>query len=303
MANINCSACEDIREVAPGLVVNGFDDTMCASLKNDTGLSPSSGHNDCTDLNNMNDCLVGNMETEVDAYDVCDWKEFMKKFIGNVWTVLKGIICSICGIWTNVHELQDRQVDLCQLLDQVSSPNLLPYGILPLAETSTAIARRCGTATSTVIRMPDDGTLNPYTKAGQNIGISYASMTVHSCTSSRQEMLEWIAPSHYYYKLASGASSGDILWKITKSEAQSVIGISDYLWTVFTQSSWTWFESSLTPSRQIAWMKLTVGTDGLSSNEMGVVFLGCTAPNNAITADQIIASFNNSSAKLYRHYI
>lgn len=81
---------------------------MCSSLANDTGLSPSSGHNDCTDLNNLNDCLVGNMETEVDAYDVCDWKTFMKKFIPNVWTTLKGIICAICGIWTNIHNLWSR---------------------------------------------------------------------------------------------------------------------------------------------------------------------------------------------------
>lgn len=105
MANQNCSACEDLRQTDPNLIVNGFTDTECTSLKNDTGLVASSGHNDCTDLNNLNDCLVGNMETELDAYDVCDWKEFMKKFIPNVWTTLKGIICAICGIWTNVHNL------------------------------------------------------------------------------------------------------------------------------------------------------------------------------------------------------
>lgn len=105
MANISCGACEDLRQEAPGLIVNGFDETMCASLKNDTGLSPSSGNNDCTDLNNLNDCLVGNMATEVESYDVCDWKDFMKQFIPNVWTTLKGIVCAICGIWTNIHSL------------------------------------------------------------------------------------------------------------------------------------------------------------------------------------------------------
>lgn len=103
MANYSCSACEDLRETSPNFVVNGITDTECASLGNDTGLSPSSGNNDCTDLNNINDCLVGNMAEEVDAYDVCDWKEFMKKFIPNVWTTIKAIICSICGIWTYIH--------------------------------------------------------------------------------------------------------------------------------------------------------------------------------------------------------
>ena len=113
MAEINCSACEDLRQDAPNFVVNGLGDTECTSLQNDTGLNASSGNNDCTDLNNMNDCLIGNMETEVDAYDVCDWKEFMKSFISNVWTVFKGIICSICGIWTNIHQLwtQAERID------------------------------------------------------------------------------------------------------------------------------------------------------------------------------------------------
>lgn len=99
MATINCEACEELRQNAPGLIVNGFDEDMCTSLMNDTGLAPGDGSDDCEDLNNMNDCLVGNMAREVDAYDVCDWKEFTKNFITNVWTTLKGIICAICGLW------------------------------------------------------------------------------------------------------------------------------------------------------------------------------------------------------------
>lgn len=103
MANYDCSACETLRTTDPNLVVNGFSDSECNYLKNDTGLVGNS--DDCTDLNLLNDCLIGNMEDEVDAYDVCDWKTFMKKFIPNVWTTIKGIICAICGIWTNIHNL------------------------------------------------------------------------------------------------------------------------------------------------------------------------------------------------------
>lgn len=99
MANKNCSACNDLNSVVPTLAITGFDDAMCASLQNNTGLSPSGGHDDCTDLDNMNDCLIGNMDTELKAYDTCDWKTFMHKFIPNLWTTIKGIICSICGLW------------------------------------------------------------------------------------------------------------------------------------------------------------------------------------------------------------
>lgn len=108
MANTNCSACDDLRQVDPNLLINGLGDTECASLQNNTGLVPTSGNDDCEDLHNLNDCLVGNMATEVDAYDVCDWKTFMKKFIPNVWTTLKGIICAICGLWTNITNLWEK---------------------------------------------------------------------------------------------------------------------------------------------------------------------------------------------------
>lgn len=105
MADFNCNACADLREDAPNLIVNGLGDAECTSLKNNTGLNPSSGNDDCTDLENMNDCLIGNMETEIDAYDVCEWKDYMKLFVNNVWTVFKGVICAICGIWTNIKNI------------------------------------------------------------------------------------------------------------------------------------------------------------------------------------------------------
>lgn len=105
MAELNCNACESLRQEAPEFVVNGLTDDMCTSLGNDTGLIPTSGNNDCTDLDNLNDCLVGNMAAEIESYDVCDWKEFMRNFVPNVWTTLKAQICAICGMWTNIHDL------------------------------------------------------------------------------------------------------------------------------------------------------------------------------------------------------
>lgn len=103
MAKVDCSSCESLRENAPNVVVNGLGTTECNYLQNNTGLAGNS--DDCTDLEDLNDCLVGNMEKEVETYEVCDWKPFMKDFIPNVWTVLKGIICSICGIWKNIDKL------------------------------------------------------------------------------------------------------------------------------------------------------------------------------------------------------
>lgn len=105
MANTNCEACETLRHLDPDMVVNGFDSENCTSLQNDTGLVATSGNDDATDLNTMNDCLIGNMETEVDKYDTCNWKDFMKKYLPNLWTMLAAIICALQGLWTNVHEI------------------------------------------------------------------------------------------------------------------------------------------------------------------------------------------------------
>lgn len=113
MAELSCQSCEEIKQEVPSLVTNGLSSTMCASLKNDTGLKASSGNDDCEDLNNLNDCLVGNMETEIDRYDVCEWKPFTKKLIDNLYTTLKAMICAICGIWTNIHNLWTTIRSLC----------------------------------------------------------------------------------------------------------------------------------------------------------------------------------------------
>lgn len=117
MAKVNCESCDDLRSTAPNLAVKGFTDAMCTSLKNNTGLVTSSGHNDCEDLNDMNDCLVGMMDKEIDAYKTCDWKKYLHRLVPNLWTTLKGIICSICGAWVKLDKLD---CEVKQLFDGYS---------------------------------------------------------------------------------------------------------------------------------------------------------------------------------------
>ncbi len=107
MATRNCSACSNLQENAPNFVQNGVTDAVCTNLKNNKGFSASSGNKDCGDLNDANDCLIGNLEDEVDAYGVCDWKEFTKDFINNLWTMLRAIICAICGLWTKTEKMEE----------------------------------------------------------------------------------------------------------------------------------------------------------------------------------------------------
>lgn len=110
MKNVDCGACADLREDAANFVQNGVTSAVCNSLKNNTGFSTSNGNNDCEDLDNANDCLIGMMEPALDAYDICDWKDFMKEFIPNIHQVLKAMICAMCGQWTRI-EKSDCEID------------------------------------------------------------------------------------------------------------------------------------------------------------------------------------------------
>ena len=129
MASIkNCNACSDLQEDSADFVQHGVTSTVCNSLKNDTGLNPSSGHDDCEDLDTANDCLIGNMEDEVEYHDVCEWKEFMPNFIHNLWSMLKIMICSICGMWTQIHCTYNSLVKLVNYLaDTTSAATFVTY--------------------------------------------------------------------------------------------------------------------------------------------------------------------------------
>ena len=107
-AKKSCEACSELQENSAEFVLNGVTENVHNALMNNDGFNTASDNDDCADLNNANDCLIGNMEDEVDAYEVCDWKEFMPDFIHNVWTVIKAVISAICGLWKRVsrHECE-----------------------------------------------------------------------------------------------------------------------------------------------------------------------------------------------------
>lgn len=132
MSNIDCNACQELRETSPEFVQSGVTDKVAASLKNNMGLNPGLTvlHDDCEDLNMVNDCLIGRMTDEVEAYDVCDWKDFMKKFVSNLYETLKGIIAAICGLWIKADLLCDS-VD--SLFDIVSGGNAKHHPMTPTA--------------------------------------------------------------------------------------------------------------------------------------------------------------------------
>lgn len=116
---MNCSACSDLNEFAPEFMREGVTDTVCTSLQNDTGLNPELNvlHDDYTDLEAINDCVIGTKDAEVDAYNNCDWKEYVHSFIPGLYQYFKAINCTIKGVWGRVTCVYNGIKKLIEALD------------------------------------------------------------------------------------------------------------------------------------------------------------------------------------------
>lgn len=129
MADKYCEACATLQEDAPDFVQNGVTSTIDTRLRNDRGFSTkASVDTDCEALHLANDCLVGFMEDETEAYDVCNWKTWSSRFAGNVHKVIDATMSAVCGLWTKVHNLlsrvaalEDTQSDVCDVLGGITN--------------------------------------------------------------------------------------------------------------------------------------------------------------------------------------
>lgn len=99
MAKEYCSACAELAEESSDFYENGVTESVCDSLKSNTGFNPESGNNDCDDLTKANTCLIDGMYEKLPAYSVCDWQEFMKDLMPNISNMNQAIICALCGLW------------------------------------------------------------------------------------------------------------------------------------------------------------------------------------------------------------
>lgn len=304
MSDRSCTACNDLVEYAPVFAVKGVTEEACDSLASNTGLNPDLDpkHDDCDDLHDINDCLVGNMDDEVEAYDVCDWKDFMHEFIPNTYETLKAIICNDCGQWQKIE-------DMCKMIDHLNTPPVLSYGTRP---NDTEANRRCGTiptknGSPVLVKRanPYDPDSEQYANfnAVQNAGIYYGKDQIDSCTAGGDCVLyEWIMPNIYHYELGEQVDIGDVLWYVSKTDLQAKSGFSDKLWHAFVVSTRTWSEIPVvngTKAGKYAHYTLTVNPDGMGDQYFGIVFSGSSYPNEAFGYEARVANQTNGEV-LYR---
>lgn len=104
-----CDSCADLKEYAPGFMLNGITNKECNSLQKNEGLNPNLTklHKNCEDLKDMADCLLGALIEKLPAYDECTLKEFIGELAPNMYNVVYALICSDCGQWERIEELEE----------------------------------------------------------------------------------------------------------------------------------------------------------------------------------------------------
>lgn len=232
MSVINCDSCANLREYAPSFVQNGTTDVIAASLKNNTGLNPALTvtHDNCDDLNDANDCLIGRMADEVEAYDVCDWKEFMGKFLPNQYELMKAIIANDCGMWSHIY-------GACQLAKQLLNPTLVWQGVwspdyLALHPEAKNFGHLVLSEGSPVVFPSEwDGTERGKIGYSPCFGLYIGVSNVTDCeTGAKRTLLRW-APLMYQYFTNNGFSYPQDVWYATRSEFVELLGetVGNYL--------------------------------------------------------------------------
>lgn len=219
MSKPDCNACADLREFAPDFVVNGVTEAICESLQRNLGFNPNLvvPHSNCDDLHAANDCLVGRQVNELPAYDVCDWKQFMERFLPGLYEVIKGIICGDCGQWNRIY-------DLCTLLQQQMTGNLSPYGDLVGEKLKDMTDHWGGEIVSKngipAIRWRFSGTTpEPGSYDYDSLGVEYRKITVSDCDGNPRTY-EWIRPHIHCYYFASNIDYGDVFWRVDLNTAR-----------------------------------------------------------------------------------
>lgn len=104
-----CDACNDLKDYAPGFMLNGVTEATCNSLIANTGLNPSLSvtHKNCEDLKDMADCLLGALVEKLPAYDECTLKDFIAQLAPNTYNAVYAIVCSQCGLWQRLEDLEE----------------------------------------------------------------------------------------------------------------------------------------------------------------------------------------------------
>lgn len=115
-----CKTCEDLQVYSPDFVLKGVTDQMCENLKANTGLM-NKGRENCTDLHNANDCLIGGIAEKATSYNPCDPNKMIEDLAKNTMHVIDMLICSDCGQWDEIKKIWDEIQKIWDAIEELQN--------------------------------------------------------------------------------------------------------------------------------------------------------------------------------------
>lgn len=115
-----CKTCEDLQQHSPDFVANGVTDEMCSNLESNTGLM-NKGRENCTDLHNANDCLIGGIAEKATSYNPCDPNKMIEDLAKNTMHVIDMLICSDCGQWNEIKKIWDEIQKIWDAIEELQN--------------------------------------------------------------------------------------------------------------------------------------------------------------------------------------
>lgn len=116
-----CASCTTLETSNYDFVQKGLTDDMFNSLKKDKGLKESNGWNNCTDLQDMNNCLIGGMVNDIPSFNSCDLDKALIESLNNIMQLLDAIIAGDCGQWEQIWLIWDEIAKIKERLDKIEA--------------------------------------------------------------------------------------------------------------------------------------------------------------------------------------
>lgn len=115
-----CKTCEDLQQYSPDFLANGVTDEMCSNLESNTGLM-NKGRENCTDLHNANDCLIGGIAEKATSYNPCEPNKMIEDLAKNTMHVIDMLICSDCGQWNEIKKIWDEIQKIWDAIEELQN--------------------------------------------------------------------------------------------------------------------------------------------------------------------------------------
>lgn len=115
-----CKTCEDLQQYSPDFIANGITDEICSNLESNTGLM-NKGRENCTDLHNANDCLIGGIAEKATSYNPCDPNKMIEDLAKNTMHVIDMLICSDCGQWNEIKKIWDEIQKIWDAIEELQN--------------------------------------------------------------------------------------------------------------------------------------------------------------------------------------